>query len=168
MLTQAFFMGAFFLIAAYFIPGSYERRGARSFIGERILRLLVPLLIFRFVISPAISLSVGWFAFGQQPNIASYWDNKGSGPLWFLELLLVLTTGWLLWRRCQPARFASIQCSPSRPTLRGVATFALLVGIGTWLFRIWLPVYSYLDRIDFPTPAFLPQYVALFVAGLVA
>lgn len=168
MLTQAFFMGAFFLIAAYFIPGSYERRGARSFIDERILRLLVPLLTFRFVISPAIALAVGRFADDERPTVAAYWANEGSGPLWFLELLLVLTTGWLLLRRFRPARFASIRWSTTPPSWRGVATFALLLGLGTWLFRIWLPVYSYIDGIDFPTPAFLPQYVALFIVGVIA
>ncbi len=168
MLTQAFFMGAFFLLAAYFVPGSYARRGARSFVDERILRLLVPLLAFRFVISPAISLAVGWFANDQRPTVAAYWANEGSGPLWFLELLLVLTTGWLLWRRFRPARFASIRWSTTPPTWSGVAMFALLLGLGTWLFRIWLPVYSYIDGIDFPTPAFLPQYVALFIVGVIA
>ena len=168
MLTQAFFMGAFFLIAAYFIPGSYERRGALSFIDERILRLLVPLLVFRFVISPAISLAVGWFAYDQRPSVAAYWANERSGPLWFIELLLVLTTGWLLWRRFRPNRFASIRWESTPPTWQGVVTFALLLGLATWLFRIWLPVYSYIEVIDFPTPAFLPQYVALFMVGLVA
>ena len=168
MLTQAFFMGAFFLIAAYFIPGSYGRRGALSFIDERILRLLVPLLAFRFIVSPTISLAVGWFAYDQRPTVAAYWDNERSGPLWFIELLLVLTTGWLLWQRFRPARFRAIQWSSTPPSWRSVATFALLLGLATWLFRIWLPVYSYIDVIDFPTPAFLPQYVALFVVGLVA
>lgn len=168
MLTQAFFMGAFFLIAAYFIPGSYERRGALSFIDERIVRLLIPLLAFRFVISPAISLAVGWLANDQQPTIAAYWDSERSGPLWFIELLLVLTTCWLLWRRFRPARLASIRWKSTPPTWRNAATFALVLGLATWLFRVWLPIYSYIDAIDFPTPAFLPQYVALFVVGLVA
>ncbi len=167
-LTQAFFMGAFFLIAAYFIPGSYERRGALSFIDERILRLVIPLLIYRFGIAPAISVSVGWFAYDRRPSVAAYWDSERSGPLWFLELLLVLTAGWLLWQRVWPARMVAVPPSSAPPTRRGVVTFALLLGLATWLFRIWLPVYSYIGWVDFPTPAFLPQYVALFVVGLVA
>ena len=167
-LTQAFFMGAFFLIAAYFIPGSHERRGTQSFIDERIVRLLVPLLAFRFVISPLISLAVGWFAYDQRPTIAAYRDSERSGPLWFIELLLVLTTGWLLWRRFRPARFTSLRWEPTPPAWRNVATFALVLGLATWLFRIWLPVYSSIDAIGFPTPAFLPQYVALFAVGLIA
>ena len=28
--NQAYFMGFFFLLAAYFVPGSYERKGARA------------------------------------------------------------------------------------------------------------------------------------------
>ena len=168
MLTQAFFMGAFFLIAAYFIPGSFERRGAVSFAGERLLRLIVPLLVYRFVLAPATSLAVGWFAYDQPPTVAGYWATNSPGPLWFLELLLVLTMGWVVWRRFRPERLPAIPWKTAPPRWPGVATFALLLGLGTWLFRIWMPVYSYIEWIDFPTPAYLPQYVSLFVVGLVA
>ena len=68
LLTQAFFMGAFYLIAAYFIPGSYERRGERSFVAERLRRLLIPLLIFRFAISPLTSMTVIWVQSGNSPG----------------------------------------------------------------------------------------------------
>ena len=32
-------MGAFFLIAGYFTPGSYDRKGPRSFLRDRLVRL---------------------------------------------------------------------------------------------------------------------------------
>lgn len=168
MLTQAFFMGAFFLIAAYFIPGSWERRGAASFVGERLLRLIVPLIVYRFVLAPTTSLAVGWFAYDLPPTVAGYWLANSPGPLWFLELLLVLTMAWVVWRRFRPEGLPAIAWSPAPPAWPGVAIFTLLLGLGSWLFRIRVPVYSYIDWIDFPTPAFLPQYVALFVVGLVA
>lgn len=168
MMTQAFFMGAFFLISAYFIPGSWERRGARSFITERLLRLVVPLLIFRMVVSPLTSLAVGWSVWGQPPSWAGWRATQSAGPLWFLELLLVLTSGWVVWRWLGPNPLPVIARRSEPPGWSGVVAFVVLLGVGTWLWRIWLPVYSWLPTIDFPTPAFLPQYVCLFVAGLIA
>src|SRR5262245_9401324 len=42
--NQAFFMGFFFLISGYFIPSPYNRKGARLFLQDRLLRLGIPLL----------------------------------------------------------------------------------------------------------------------------
>src|SRR5688572_28446917 len=39
LFNQAFFMGLFFLISGYFTPGSYERKGARAFLWDRVVRL---------------------------------------------------------------------------------------------------------------------------------
>ena len=50
--SQSFFMGFFFLISGYFTPGSYDRKGARHFFKDRLLRLGIPLLfyiIFKFL-----------------------------------------------------------------------------------------------------------------------
>ena len=46
LVNQAWFMGAFFLLAGYFTPGSFERKGPASFLKERLLRLGVPLIVF--------------------------------------------------------------------------------------------------------------------------
>ncbi len=168
LLTQAFFMGAFFLISAYFIPGSYERRGERSFVIERLRRLLIPLLVFRFVISPLTSIAVLWVRDDRTPTWADYRYLINAGPLWFVELLLVLSAGWVIWRRFRPEILPAIPWTADPPRGRALIVFTAALGLVTWLWRIELPVYSYLYVVDFPTPAFLPQYVAMFVVGLVA
>jgi peptidoglycan/LPS O-acetylase OafA/YrhL len=50
--NQAWFLGAFFLLSAYFTPGSFDRKGARQFLKDRLIRLGIPLLVFFFVINP--------------------------------------------------------------------------------------------------------------------
>ncbi|MCB0110309.1 MAG: acyltransferase family protein, partial [Caldilineaceae bacterium] len=40
--NQAWFMGALFLLAGYFTPGSYDRKGAGAFLKDRLLRLGIP------------------------------------------------------------------------------------------------------------------------------
>ena len=50
--AQAFFMGMFFLISAYFTADSYDRKGGRAFLIDRLKRLGIPLLLFFFIINP--------------------------------------------------------------------------------------------------------------------
>jgi glucan biosynthesis protein C len=41
-INQAYFMGLFLLISAYFVPGSYDRKGAARFLKDRLIRLGIP------------------------------------------------------------------------------------------------------------------------------
>lgn len=52
--NQAFFMSMFFFIAAYFIPPSLDKKGAKKFIKDRLFRLGVPTIIFIFIIFPVV------------------------------------------------------------------------------------------------------------------
>ena len=48
-------MGFFFLLAGYFTPASLERKGYARFLGDRFLRLGLPLLAFIFILGPTHS-----------------------------------------------------------------------------------------------------------------
>src|SRR5512136_1790156 len=50
--SQAYFMGLFLLISAYFVPGSYDRKGAGRFLKDRLVRLGIPLAVYSWVINP--------------------------------------------------------------------------------------------------------------------
>ena len=52
LLNQAWFMGAFFLLAGYFVPRSYDRKGPGSFVGGKLLRLGIPLVLYCFILNP--------------------------------------------------------------------------------------------------------------------
>ena len=56
LFNQAWFMGALFLIAGYFTPGSFDRKGSGSFLKGRLVRLGIPLIVFIFVLSPLSSI----------------------------------------------------------------------------------------------------------------
>ena len=53
--NQAFFMAFYFAIAAYFTEAALQRRGARRFVADRLLRLGVPLAFQILVIGPLLS-----------------------------------------------------------------------------------------------------------------
>src|ERR1039457_2948909 len=54
MFLQAFFMGLLFLIAGYFVPGAFDRKGLGHFLRDRSVRLGIPSLIYMVAIQPLI------------------------------------------------------------------------------------------------------------------
>src|SRR5271167_2936753 len=75
--NQAYFMGFFFLLAGYFTPASLERKGYAHFIGDRFLRLGLPLLAFGLIFGP---LTAGIVTAAQGdgfwPTIVWLWRHK--------------------------------------------------------------------------------------------
>src|ERR1700748_1193057 len=71
-INQAFFMGFFFFMSAYFIQPSYKRKGAGRFVGDRLLRLGVPLLFYSFIFSPFITYLVYNYGEGHHITYLQY------------------------------------------------------------------------------------------------
>jgi len=117
--TQAYFMGLFLLISAYFVPGSYDRKGAGRFLKDRVIRLGIPLALYSWIIRPLLAyLDPVRFPAGRPPFwdflTANYFKNEaifGSGPLWFIETLLIFSAVYVLWRILAPRH-------PVEPTLQ--------------------------------------------------
>ncbi|HEX4757791.1 MAG TPA: acyltransferase family protein [Terracidiphilus sp.] len=130
--NQASFMGFFFLLAGCFTPSSLERNGYARFIGDRFLRLGLPLLAFGFVLGPLIEAMVT-FAEGRGfwSTFVWLWNHKvfGNDPLWFVQALLMFSLAYCLWRVFLGMRFSNAQ-----PTLRPVPTsrwwLACALGVG--------------------------------------
>jgi fucose 4-O-acetylase-like acetyltransferase len=91
-LNAAFFMGFFFLIAGYFVEGSYDRKGSWPFLRSRLIRLGIPLLVFAGPLFGTIAytssgttrgyLSFMWFEYLLPLRLE-------FGPLWFIAHLLL-------------------------------------------------------------------------------
>jgi hypothetical protein len=93
LFNQAWFMGAFFLLAGYFTPGSYDWKGAASFLRDRLLRLGIPIILFIFVLNPISMLGVYLMPAGLTGITApltwqAYPHLIGLGPLWSLTLAM--------------------------------------------------------------------------------
>ena len=170
LIDQSFFMGAFFLIAGYFTPFSYDRKGAGAFVRDRVIRLIIPMAFFWLVLNSVTEalgalgshqpLSFGWGA---------YLGSIGPGPLWFVEVLFLLSVAYLGLRLLRRHRVP--ERSPERyapPTIRLATLFTLGLAAATFLFRLVVPVGYILPVFDLPTPGYLPQYAGLFAAGVIA
>jgi glucan biosynthesis protein C len=181
LVNQAWFMGAFFLVAGYFTPGSVDRKGSVAFLKDRLVRLGIPLALFFFVLGP-ISC-IGYFLMPADLTgittpltWGSYWHAYpallGMGPLWFVAMLLIFSLAYAGWRALagdrpsSPGDAASSGSQPTAPGYLSVGVFVLVVALASYLTRMLVPLGQAV--LQFPTLAYFPQYLSFFVVGMVA
>jgi peptidoglycan/LPS O-acetylase OafA/YrhL len=171
LFNQAWFMGALYLIAGYFTPGSYNRKGSGSFLKGKLIRLGIPLVIWIFVLSPISSIGY-WQMPAELTGITNplswgaYPFLLGLGVAWFLALLLIFNFGYAAWRWLTRNRISSSRSESSSPSYLGIGIFIVVLALVSYLVRIIIPIGK--EMLDFPTLGYLPQYLGLFVVGTVA
>jgi peptidoglycan/LPS O-acetylase OafA/YrhL len=171
LFNQAWFMSALFLIAGYFTPGSYERKGSGSFLKSRLLRLGIPLLVWIFVISPLSSIGF-WYIPAEFTGIndpltwQAYPFLIGLGVAWFIAMLLIFSIGYVVWREATKNEKTAARSSFSPPGYLGTGIFILALALASYLVRIVIPMGK--EILDFPTLSYLPQYLGFFIVGIVA
>ncbi|HVW95624.1 MAG TPA: acyltransferase family protein [Mucilaginibacter sp.] len=167
-INQAFFMGFFFFLSAYFTGPSYDRKGAARFTADRLLRLGLPLVFYSFIFSPFLSYLVYYYAEGHH---ITYWQYLSDftgwidfGVLWFVAALLLFTLAYIAWRVSSGKR-----PSPTLPvpSMGAIIAFSVFVGVISFAVRTVLPVGWVLRPLGFQ-PAHFSQYIAMFILGLVA
>jgi glucans biosynthesis protein C len=174
-----FAMGLFFILAGYFTPPAYDRKGARKFQADRFMRLGIPLLFFEIVINPLVHYVVDvhggnctgslydcqfqgtfWHYLQDYPHLMQY--SLGDGPVWTLMALLIFSVFYALWHVVYK-RPAEQRAKPV-PGNEVIALFALVIGLSTFLVRIWAKVLVFYEPLHLEFAHF-PQYIALFIAG---
>jgi fucose 4-O-acetylase-like acetyltransferase len=168
--NQMWFMGAFFLISGYFVPGAVDRHGIRGFVRGRLMRLAVPLVVFVVILRPLFVLPLWLRSPERQPGFTGFLaDSFGSidpGPLWFVMVLLVFSLGYAAVRALVDAEPGDDVPHRLRLHVLVLVTFGL--GVATYLWRILTPDGSWWPVVGLPTPSYLPQYLLCFVAGVAA
>lgn len=166
--NQAFFMGFFFMLAAFFIPGSYDRKGAGEFLKDRLLKLGIPLAFYSFLLSPLLSYLVYYFAGGNHITYLQYLGGFDSwvdfGVLWFVAALLLFTLVYIAVRQLFNSSSLKRIAVPNANT---ILIFGLVLGATSFLVRIVFPVGWVLKPLGFQLGHF-PQYMAYFIMGLLA
>jgi glucan biosynthesis protein C len=171
--NQSFFMGMFFVLSSYFLPGSYERKGARSYVLDRLKRLGIPWAVYELIIHPFLNYSL--LRPTQFPKyflryLPQYWDRVRSyadSPMWFLEMLLVFSFAYVLWRLLTQWRPVASPTQEPAPGNAAIALFALGLGLVTYVVRLKWPIGRWYEPLHWQI-AHLPQYVALFALGILA
>ena len=167
--NQAYFMGFFFLLAGYFTPASLERKGYARFIGDRFLRLGLPLLAFGLLLGPLTAAIVN-YAQGDGFWIVFPWLWRHrefiNGPLWFAQALLIFSLAYCAWRSVAGAPLAQAERAPTPvPAYRWWLASALGVGAAALAIRQFVPVGQNVFGLQL---AYFAGYIFLFAAGIAA
>ena len=162
--NQAFFMGMFFFISAFFAAASLKRKPPSSFLKGRLVRLGIPLLVFYFILNPlTVYIKLNLI----QGVGHSFWElllNKrawGVGPMWFVLTLLVFTVLYLL------ARKFKTKIRLGFPKTWAILLSALFVALLQFLIRVKLPVGWSMPITGWQFPFFV-QYIFMLFFGVVA
>ncbi len=167
--NQAYFMGLFFFLAGYFTPRSLERKGYAWFIGDRFLRLGLPLLAFIVILGPVtaavVTASQGR---GFWPTIVWIWRHQEiiTGPLWFAQALLIFSLLYCIWRAAlrKPLAGAERTLRPV-PARRWWVGSAIVVGAAALAIRQFVPVGKNVFGLQL---GYFSSYIFLFAVGIAA
>ncbi|MCY1720693.1 acyltransferase family protein [Prolixibacteraceae bacterium Z1-6] len=162
--NQAFFMGMFFFISAYFTAASIQRKTTGKFLNDRLIRLGIPLVVFYFGLNPLTNFIRDYFINHEAITFGGYLANPrawGVGPMWFVETLLLFTLLYLLVRNLK------WKIRISFPGTKVIVIAALLTGLAQYVIRIWLPVGWSMPYTNLQFPFFV-QYIFMLVFGVVA
>ncbi len=166
--NATFFMGLFFLISGYFLPGSYERSPAWILIKKKLIRLGIPTLFTLFFILPPA------FYFSYQGPLSftdfyRYWFLTKAhftwGHTWFIIQLLIYSIFYIVCRKLYPSFLKPSQHFSLTQTKIVLYTTALF--LMTAIMNLWFPQDRWTLHHLFE-PYHLPQYVSLFFIGILA
>jgi len=169
-INQAFFMGFFFMISSYFSPGSIDRKGGGVYVKDRLKRLGIPILFYMLVVDPIlgyVSARLHGYSGSLRQALASRYSSFlhfSVAQMWFVVALLAFAIVHVIWRRFAQPMSDSQGAAPGNAA---IAIFALALGLVTFIVRIWLPVGWEIPIVSWQVAHF-PQYIALYILGLVA
>jgi len=161
--NQAYFMATFFLLAGYFTPVAFDRKGTRQFLTDRLIRLGIPLLIYTTVIVNLNGFLLDRFYFGEPYQLRIGYT---PGHLWFLQALLLFALIYACFRTLTGARAtsrpAAVRPFPSEWILWAmIALLALL----TFSVRVWFPVGVWVGGLQL---GHFVHYLFAFWVGILA
>jgi len=161
-------LACFFLISGYFTPGSLDRKGTWAFVKDRFIRMGIPLALFALFIRPTMVYLLKWDTFSPQysylENIV-FMKNAAPGPAWFLEVLLVFSLAYALWRAATRSGRRGKLEGLSFPGNVMIVIFIILLAAFTFVVRIYLPAEKEIFHLRLGNYA---EYVAFFFVGILA
>jgi glucans biosynthesis protein C len=167
--NQAFFMSLFFFVSALFMPASYDRKGFRKFVSDRLVRLGIPLLFYVLVIHPILVYFILKHVGRETGEFFSFWKimitkHAEPGPMWFVLTLLVFELCYALFRKFMKNKIAAIN-KPQAPSWITIVGFMALTGAVAFAIRLVFPVGKSWFGLQF---GYFSLYVAMYLVGIVA
>ena len=157
-------MGALFFISAYLATKALEKRGAFSFLKERLFRLGLPLLAFMFIVSPFMLFIIlgNYHKNNLIENYIQYiknlWWIGATGPLWYVQALFIFCIFYVVFKK-----FSNISKVIKINSFNIIFTI-VLTGIIAFLIRLVFPIGSSFYNLQF---GYFSSYIVMFIAGII-
>lgn len=171
--TQAYSMGLLFLIAGYFVPTAFDRKGSARFLVDRAIRLGIPALIYMLFINTYIEYYILAFRWSNpRPPIWQFFRSyllslgflSGSGPMWFALALLIFNVAYAVTRTLQHG-LDRPQEDGKLPGHLGVIALGLIISTCAFSIRLVQPIGTSIMNMQL---CYFSQYTILFITGIMA
>jgi hypothetical protein len=168
-----FLWGCSFLLVPILHIVHFRKKGFWPFIKDRFIRLVIPLLLTMYFISPLVS-SITWpvriekFA---DFSFLDVWQTGlafGFGVMWFVRTLLMFTFLYLIARMLFPGLRKTESSPMPKIKFRQILITSLILGVLTFAVRIIYPLFTHSHRnvLNIETGHYV-QYIFLFVLGVI-
>jgi len=160
--TQAYFMSLLFMVSGYFTQRSLLKKGTWKFMKGRLFRLGVPLLIYMFIIHPVAvklvypDLDINWYLDG----IGDFRFFSWTGPLWFVEALLIYSLIYIFIFKLFIRREFRIRL---KITPLNVSLLIAMITIIAFAVRLVYPIGTDFYNLQF---SFFTSYMVMFAMGI--
>ncbi|MFE6507343.1 acyltransferase family protein [Nocardioides sp. NPDC057767] len=158
LMGGVFGLGPLFVVAGWFSVRSLARRGPAGFVGTRLLRLGVPLVLFVLLVNPLADL-LGNLWEEDATTFLGYLAVTEFSIMWFVAALLVCSLGYAVLRSVRP-----LTGPRPRPGGRSLIVAGSVIGAGSlavWQFTTLLDTHLLNVRVSAWT-----QAVVLFALGV--
>jgi glucan biosynthesis protein C len=163
--NQAYFMSVLFMIAGYFIPESFKKKGPATFIKDRLFRLGVPLLVYIFILH-SVTVKIAY----PDLDITHYLINgiktfnfvSRTGPLWFALTLLIFT---LVYTATGVAFKKPMHLAPIKINAINIALLVIIITIPAFLIRLVMPIGTEFINLQL---GYFSGYIVMFVIGIIS
>ncbi len=170
--SQSFFMGMFFFFGAYFTHLSFQKKGVVHFVKDRFFRLVIPLFLTWFFISP-LTRYIAWPV--KHPDAArlsftEIWlsgQGFGHGVMWFAEVLIYFTVLYIIAYTLLPWLRKKKKLPIPKIKSKHILIGSLLLGLVTFFVRLEFPLFRNYYSLHYDFGHF-PQYIILFALGVIA
>jgi hypothetical protein len=172
--NDIFFMALMFFLSGLFVYRSLERKGVKTFLRDRLLRLGLPFLVAAAVIAPFAYYP----AYLQTPSpagFAGFWQqwtalgNWPAGPAWFIWLLLAFDVIAAALFAFAPKLITRLARTTSKASVRPIMLFALIVALSAVAYvplaiRFNPGYWSAFGPFTFQTSRLLQYFVYFLIA----
>ena len=168
-------MQLMFLLSGLFVWPSLRRKGGRTFLYDRFLRIGVPFVLGVSVLMPlayypvyrVTAVDPSWSAFWSHWTALPFWPG---GPMWFLWFLLVLNiaAAGMYWLAPRAGEF--LARLPARGAADPGRFFIALASVSALAYVPLASIFTPWEWVDFGPfglqPGLAPQYILYFFTGL--